>query len=190
MTTPYNADQITASGKAGFETVLNFANTAFAGAERLAALNLSTSRSLLDEGVANARLLFGAKDLQELIELQAALAEPAADKSVKYAHSVYEIASQTQRQIAELVEAGFAEFNKNVSSSFDKATRNAPAGSDVAVAAVKSALAAANSAYESASKAARQVAEIADANVSAATGAVAFKSSKSVAPAARARKAA
>lgn len=190
MTTPYNADQIATSSKAGFEALLNFANTAFAGAERLAALNLSTSRALLEAGIANTRVLFGAKDLQELIELQISLTQPASGKSVKYAHSAYEIASQTQRQIVELVEASFAEFNRNISSAFDKATRNAPAGSDVAVAAVKSALAAANSAYESASKAARQVAEIADANVAAATGAAAFKSSSVAVPAAKARKAA
>jgi len=46
-----------------------------------------------------------------------------------------------------------------------------PAGSDVAVAAVKSAIAAANSAYDSMNKAAKQVAEIAEANVAAATSA-------------------
>jgi phasin family protein len=190
MTTLYNADQIAASSKARLETLLNFANTAFAGAERLAALNFSASRSFLEDGVANARLLSGAKGINELTELHLSLAQPTAEKSLNYAHGVYEIASGTQRKLIDLVESGFAEFQRNASAAFDKASSNAPAGSDVAVAAVKSALAAANSAYESASRAARQVAEIANANVAAATGAAGFKSSNAPAPAAKARKAA
>jgi hypothetical protein len=53
----------------------------------------------------------------------------------------------------------------------DKLAKNAPAGSDVAVAAVKSALAAANTAYDSVSKAARQATELAEANFAAASNA-------------------
>ena len=48
-------------------------------------------------------------------------------------------------------------------------SKNAPAGSDVAVAAVKSMLAAANSAYDNFTKVAKQATEIAEANVAAAT---------------------
>ena len=88
-----------------------------------------------------------------------------------YSRSLYEIAAQTQEEISKVVEAQFTETNKNVASVLDKAAKNAPAGSDVAVAAVKSAIAAANSAYDSISKAAKQVAEIAEANVAAATSA-------------------
>jgi hypothetical protein len=51
----------------------------------------------------------------------------------------------------------------------DKVSKNAPAGSDVAVAAIKSMLAASNSAYDNLTKVARQATEIAEANVSAAT---------------------
>ena len=54
----------------------------------------------------------------------------------------------------------------------DKYAKNAPAGSDVAIAAVKSALAAANSAYDSFAKVAKQATEIAEANIAAATAAV------------------
>ncbi|MGE5639381.1 MAG: phasin family protein, partial [Clostridia bacterium] len=48
-------------------------------------------------------------------------------------------------------------------------SKNAPAGSDVAVAAVKSMLAAANSAYDNLTKVTKQATEIAEANVNAAT---------------------
>ena len=166
-----SAEQLAASNKANVETMLTIANTAFASAERLAALNLNTARSMLEDVVANAKALFAVKDVQEFMGLQASLAQPAVEKAVAYSRSVYEIATQTQEELSKVFEGQFSEMNKAVSSALDKAAKNAPAGSDVAVAAVKSAIAAANSAYDSMTKAAKQVAEIAEANVAAATNA-------------------
>lgn len=168
FTTP---EQLATANKANVEAMLTLANTAFASAERFAALNLNTARAVLEDSVNNAKTLLGAKDLQEVISLQATLAQPSVEKAVAYSRSVYEISAQTQEELSKLVEAQFAEVNKNVASSLDKAAKSAPAGSDVAVAAVKSAIAAANSAYDTMSKAAKQVAEIAEANVAAATNA-------------------
>jgi len=167
-TTP---DQLASANKANVETLLTLANTAFASAERLAALNLNAARTLLEESVANAKTLLGAKDAQELLSIQSSLAQPAVEKVVAYSRSIYEIASQTQEELSKVFEGQIAEINKNVASALDKAAKNAPAGSDVAVAAVKSAIAAANSAFDSISKAAKQVAEITEANVAAATNA-------------------
>jgi phasin family protein len=164
-------EQFTAANKANVETLLTLANTAFASAERLAALNLNTARSLLEDGVANTKALLAAKDVQELVSLQASLAQPIVEKAGAYARSVYEITSQSQEEMGKVFEGQVAEMNKGVASALDKAAKSAPAGSDVAVAAVKSAIAAANSAYDSMSKAAKQVAEIAEANVAAATNA-------------------
>ncbi len=179
-------EQLASANKANIETLLTLANTAFASAERLAALNLNAAREVLEEGMNNTKALFGAKDLQEAISLQATLAQPTMEKAVAYSRSVYEISAQTQEEFSKLVEAQFAEMNKNVASTLDKAAKSAPAGSDVAVAAVKSAIAAANSAYDTMSKAARQVAEIAEANVAAATNATV----KAVGATAKAKKAA
>lgn len=167
-TTP---EQFAGANKANVETLLTIANTAFASAERLAALNLNTARTLLEDSVQNAKSLLSAKDAQELVSLQAALAQPAFEKAVAYSRSIYEIATQTQEEFSKIYDSQYAELNKNVTSVLDKAVKNAPAGSDVAVAAVKSAIAAANSAYETMNKAAKQVAEMAEANVAAATSA-------------------
>ena len=51
----------------------------------------------------------------------------------------------------------------------DTAVKNAPAGTENAVALVKSAVAAANNAYESVQKAAKQAADVAEANFQAMT---------------------
>jgi phasin family protein len=164
-------EQFANATKANVENVLTLANTAFASAERLAALNLNTARSLMEDGVANAKALLSAKDPQELVALQSSMAQPAVEKAVAYSRSVYEISAQTQEEFSKILEGQFAEFNKTLATMLEKAAKNAPAGSDVAVAAVKSAIAAANSAYDSMNKAAKQVAELAESNVAAATSA-------------------
>jgi phasin family protein len=162
-------EQFVAASKANVEAMLTLANTAFANTERLAALNLNTARGFLEDSVANTKALLGAKDVQELMSLQTSLAQPAVEKMVSFSRSVYEISAQAQEEMSKVFESQIAEMNKSVAILLDKAAKSAPAGSDVAVAAVKSAIAAANSAYDSMNKAAKQVAEITEANVTAAT---------------------
>jgi phasin family protein len=164
-------EQLVSANKANVESLLTLANTAFASAERLAALNLNVARSALEDYVANVKAVLSVKDPQEFMSLQTTLAQPAVEKIVSYSRSVYEISAQTQEEFSKVWETQFAEINKNVAAALDQAAKSAPAGSDVAVAAVKSAIAAANSAYDSINKAAKQVAEITEANVAAATNA-------------------
>lgn len=185
-------EQITAANKASVETLLTVANTALASAERLATLNLTTARAVLDEAVANTRAVLGAKDVQEVVALQSALAQPGFERAVSYSKSVYELSSKTQEELAKVIEGQLTEVNKTTTVLLEKAAKNAPAGSDVAVAAVKSALAAANSAFEGLNKAAKQVAEITEANVAAATNATvkAVGATASAAKVASAKKAA
>jgi phasin family protein len=123
------------------------------------------------DGVANAKAMLGAKDPQEFFSLQSSLAQPGLEKAVAYSRSVYEISAQSKEEISKLLEAQFSDFQKQVLGLLEKATKNAPAGSDVAVNAVKSAIAAATSAFDSMNKAAKQVADIAETNVAAATNA-------------------
>jgi hypothetical protein len=82
MTVFATPEQFAAANKANIETLLTLANSAFANAERLAALNLNTARSVLEDGVANAKALLAVKDVQELVNLQAALAQPLVEKAV------------------------------------------------------------------------------------------------------------
>jgi len=178
-------EQLSSANKANVESLMTIANTAFASAERIAALNLNTARNLLEDSVANAKSLLGVKDVQDLVGLQSSLAQPILDKAIAYSRSLYEIATQTQEEFGKVFEVQFAEANKNVANVLDKAAKNAPAGSDVAVAAVKSAIAAANSAYDTMTKAAKQVAEIAEANVAAATSATVKAVGASTAPKAK-----
>jgi len=105
--------------------------------------------------------------VQELVNLNARAGQPALEKAIGYSRSVYEIASQANGEISRLVEQRAGELNRTVAAVIDRLAKDAPAGSDVAVAAVKSTLAAANSAYDSFTKAAKQATEMVQANLAA-----------------------
>ena len=162
-------EQIQTAGKANVETMLSLAATQFAAMEKLATLNANAVKSAFEDTLTNTRALFGAKDAQEFMNLQSTLATPAIEKAIAYSKSVYEVASETNAELSKVAEKRVAEWNENFSALLDKAVKNAPAGSDVAVAAVKSMMAAANSAYDNMNKVAKQATEIAEANVAAAT---------------------
>lgn len=165
-------EQVVAANKANVEVMIGLANTNFAAYEKWAALNFNATKSAFEDAMAHTKSVMSAKDAQELFNLNVAAAQPALEKAVAYGRSMYELASQTQGELTKFVEAQAGEYNKNVVSMLDKLTKNAPAGSDVAVAAVKSALAAANSAYDSMTKVAKQATDMAEANINAASAEV------------------
>lgn len=170
------SEQLSNANKAGVETFVAIANTTFGGFERLAALNLNAVRSLLDDSAIATRALLDAKNPQALISLQASLAQPGVEATTAYTRSVYEIASETQGALSSVVDAKISDLGKQL----DTAVKTAPAGTDLAVSAVRSALSATNSAYDSMNKVIRQVADMAEANLFAAT-AFASRTAKKIA---------
>ena len=162
-------EQIQAAGKANVEAILSLASSQFTAFEKFASLNANAVKTAFEDSIANARALAGAKDLQEVVSLQSTFAQPAIDKAIAYSKGVYEVAQETNAELSKVAERRVAEWNENFVSLLDKATKNAPAGSDVAVTAVKQMIAAANSAYDNFNKVAKQATEIAEANVAAAT---------------------
>jgi phasin family protein len=162
------SEQLSNANKAGVETFVTLANAAFAGFERLAALNLNTARGLLEDSASTTRALLAVKDPQALISLQASLTKPGTEASLAYSRSVYAIASDTQDALSKVVETQVSDLSKKLDTALDSAVKTAPAGSDLAVSAMRTALSAANSAYDSMTKAAKQAADMAEANLFAA----------------------
>lgn len=165
----YNVpEQLIAANKEALESVISLAGILFVGTEKLIDLNLKTSKAAFADSAKTLKALAGVKDVQELTDVQGTFVQPAADKFAAYSRSVYTVASETQADLTKFFEERFSEANKTFVTALDKAAKSAPAGSDVAVAAVKSAVAAANQAYDVFSKASRQVAEATEATVNAA----------------------
>jgi phasin family protein len=162
-------EQFAAANQTAVDTLTNLVTKTFSQVERLTALNLNTARSVLEDSVTATRTVLAAKNPQDLAALQTTLTQPMLDKAAAYGRSVYEIASEGQQEFAKLFETQVAEWNKLFTAALDKAAQSAPAGSGPVFAAVKSALGAANTAYDNISKVAKQVTETAEANIAAAT---------------------
>jgi phasin family protein len=173
MSTPFAPEQFASAHKAQIDGLLTLANTAFAGMERLAALNLNTARSLLEDGAGSAQALLGAKDFQSFIAIQNSLLQPAVDKAALWSRSAYEISAATGEELGKTLETQLTEANQALDSSLDELSKNAPAGTEIAVnasvAAVKSAIGASGTAYATLSKAVRQVNAYAESNLAPAS---------------------
>jgi len=161
------AEQIVSAHKQNVETLFGLSGLAFDGVEKLIELNTQVARAALSEAAATVQAALSVKDAQELLALQAGLLQPAAEKVAAYHRSVYEIAASTGAEVGRVAEATAAEAQAKFMSVVDNAVKNAPAGTENAVALVKSAVAAANNAFESVQKAGKQAAEVADANFQA-----------------------
>lgn len=163
------AEQVVAANKANVETLFGLTNKAFEGVEKLVELNLQVAKAALSEAAEGTKAALSVKDAQELLALQAGLLQPSAEKAVAYGRHLYDIAASTNSEVTRVAESQMADLQKKFMASVDSAIKNAPAGTENAVSLVKSAMAAANNAYESVQKAAKQAADIADANIQAVT---------------------
>ena len=158
-------DQLIAANQTALNALLTIASGSLNSAERLAALNLNTTRAAMDDAAAAINAVLTAKDPQALIALQTSLTKPAVERAMAYSRSVYEILSQSSNGFNLIAEGQAAEIKKNFSNAIEQSLKNAPAGSEAVVTAVKSAMAAADSAYNNMSKAAKQASEAIEANV-------------------------
>jgi phasin family protein len=163
----FTADQFVAAQKAQVETLFGLTSKAFEGVEKLVELNLQVAKTTLTEVADTTQAALSVKDAQELLALQAGLLQPLAEKTAAYSRHVYDILAGTNAEVTKVAEATVAESQKKVLALVDNAVKNAPAGTENAVALMKSAVAAANNAFESVQKASKQAAEVAEANFAA-----------------------
>jgi phasin family protein len=157
-------DQVMASHKANIETLMGLTNKAFEGVEKMVELNLTASKAALAEIGDHAKAVLSVKDAQELLTLQSSLMQPLAEKTAAYNRHLYDIATGSTAEFSKAFEQQAAEAQEKFMTLVDTASKNAPAGSETAVAVMKSAVAAANNALESVQKAVKQATEVAETN--------------------------
>ena len=166
-------DQLVAINRAQVDTALKFAEIGSEGFEKLVDLQIRTAKSAFADGLKAAKQLGAIKDAGELATFGGSLSQPTWEKAQAYAKSVYEVASATQVQITSLLEQQLGELNKNVEGVLDGALKNAPAGSEGTVAAVRSVVQSASAVCESMLKAAKQMVAMAESNAAVAAANVA-----------------
>jgi len=167
-------EQFSNATKANFESQFalfsSLTNKAFEGVEKFVDLNITAAKASLEESSSATKQLLAAKDPQEFFSLSAAQAQPNAEKAIAYGRHLASIATGATAEFSKAAEAQIAETNRKVISLVDEVSKNAPAGTENAVAMFKSALNNANAGYEQFTKSAKAAAETFEANVNAAVG--------------------
>jgi len=166
---PTVANPLSEISNATVETAARLTRISMDSTERVIALQLDFAKTSLEQATKTARAVAGAKDVQELFALRARNAESAVEKLMGYSRSLYEVAAEAQSEFSKLAEERMASFQNVISESVEQAAKATPAGGDVAVAAMKSSLAATTAAFDSLNKAAKQLASYTDAGVRAAS---------------------
>ena len=162
-------EQITAAYKANIESMFGMTHKAFEGIEKLVELNVQATKAALAESANHAQAVMSAKDAQEFMALQTSMVQPLAEKTAAYSRHLYDIASAAGADLGKTIEGQAADAQKKFIGLVDSASKNAPAGSESTVAVMKSAVAAANTAFESMQKAVKQASEMAESNFNTVT---------------------
>lgn len=165
----HTAEQFIAANQANLQALEGLSTQAFAGVEKLVELNMAASKAALGESFSHIQAILGAKDAQELLALQAGAFKPLAEKSAAYLQHVQTIATGSGAEFTKTVEAKMTEAQKALGGAVESLAKNAPAGTETAVAAFKSALVAGQNAVESAQTSAKKAVEAVQSNFTAAT---------------------
>ena len=140
-------DQLTAANEAAIAQFTQFAQLSLANLEKFAQLGLGAARENVEQATAHVQALAGAKDVHEVIALNSAALEPVMKRAYTYSRTAYEAAAETNTEVKRAFEKQAAEYNRAAVSALEEAFKYAPAGSETVVENVKSAFAAAQSAY-------------------------------------------
>lgn len=149
----YTTEQLIATQQANAEILQGLSINVFSGLEKLVELNMAASKAAVTESFSHLQAVMGAKDPQQLLALQTGLFQPLSEKSASYNRHVSNIATETG-----------AEFSRAFSALVENITANAPAGTETAVAAFKSAMSAGQKAIETAQGSAQKAVELAESN--------------------------
>lgn len=163
------AEQIIAANKANLEAFEGSAKKAYVGVEKLVELNMAASKAALGETFSYAQAVMSVKTPQEFMTLQTGFFQPLAEKSAAYFQHVQSIATEGSADFVKQLEAGMADAQKAIGASVDQLVKNAPAGSEAAVAAFQSALTQGQKAVETAQATIKKASATAQANFNVAS---------------------
>lgn len=160
-----NFEKFIETHKANVETMFDLTSKAFVSVEKFVELNVTAARNQLHETAEHVQSVLSVKDLQEFVSLHSDLVQPYAEKAVSFGRHIYDIGNEFGGEFTKVVESKTAAFQQGVQSFVDTVGKNAPAGSETAVAFVKTAVNAANQSFDSVHKAVKQGVEVAQSNI-------------------------
>lgn len=168
-----NNEQFFANYKNTIEQMLASNPAAPESVKKLVELNLQTAESAVEDASKLAQAMTGAKNPQEVMDLQTSMLKSVTERTMSYSQKLVEIVSSTAADVnLGKFAQGFAGTGQQpFMAAFENMTKSAPAGTEPMVAAMKNAMSAATSAMESMQKAMTQASSQAQASFGAMTGA-------------------
>ncbi len=168
-----STEQLATAARKQFDAQLQLA-TSVAGSmissmEKFAGLNLQAARASVEASIGNAQNLLAAKDPQEFFSTAYNQSQPQTDIALTYGRHLSSIASGTQQELSRAAESQMTANSRQLVSLLDDLTRVAPAGSETALAMMKSAIDNVSSSYAQLNKSAKVAIDAIDSNMQAAS---------------------
>jgi len=163
------AETLIAAQQAQLQAIESAMGKAFTSVEKLVELNMAASKAAVGESFSHVKAVLAVKSPQEFMSLQAAFFQPMAEKSAAYFQHVQNIATEGSADLTGPLEAALADAQKAFGASLDQMAKNAPAGTEAAVAAFQNAVNQSQKAVEQAQAAIQKATAQAQANFAAAS---------------------
>jgi phasin family protein len=154
-------EQVGDAHSGNVSTVFSVAQQAFQGFQELAELNLRFVKQTLRDGEQAVQRTLSGETPIELLVHQANGVRPLAERVIAHNREAFDIAMHTHAEILQILDAQFQQQQLKLREIVEGFARNAPAGSEAAVNAVKSAVSMSGVGFETIRKAAAQAIEMA-----------------------------
>jgi phasin family protein len=165
FTTP--SPQLLELQRSSLESLADYGGALLEAGERLTELQLALGRAVLRDSADLAQAAARSQSARQLLSRFQATAQPAAERLLAYARDAYGVSSRFSAAASQISDAWIANANRRFCETFDAVVANAPAGSESAVAWIKSAVSTANGTFDAIKNASRQVAGVTESQLDA-----------------------
>jgi hypothetical protein len=141
-------EQVSAANEAAIQQFSYFAKLSIANVEKFAELGLSAARESVAIATKHAQSVAGARDVNEVYAINSAALEPTLKRAYNFSRTALEAAAASNSEVKRVFEKQNADVQKAAVAAIEEAFKYAPSGSESLVANVKSAMVAAQSAYD------------------------------------------
>src|SRR5260221_1060759 len=167
----FKIDQFAAANEAAIEQFSYFAKLSLGNIENFTELGLGAARESVTKATRHAQSLAGARDVNEALAINSAAVEPALKRAYAYSRTAYETAAASSDEVKKVLEQNTAQLNKAAIAALEEALKYAPAGSESVVGNLRTAIAAAQSAYDNLASINKQIYDTVEQNVATAQAA-------------------
>ncbi len=160
----FNTEQQQAAQQENLQVVQNLTNSLIGNATKLGKLQQDAFTQFVSSQFAFANKLFAVRDAKDFAELQNEFLSPSAllDQQLNFNREVLAVLTDSQKQVSQFAEEQAAKGSEQINEAIEKLAGQAPAGSEHAVKAFKSAVSNANEVFGQAKTATKEATTIAE----------------------------